>query len=197
MLQGHRRHRQHTDAGRIDEERILVRAVMRAAVLDHAQAARRDLIADAVIEQNHRVGHVLLEALLGQQAVTPLGRDHGGDAPVLQPPEQSPQLRPENAGVLEARKERLDRVEDDALGAHRPNRVIETDEQAFEIVLAGFLDLARVPRARNRRQASASRSGSPDRNRARPRRWRSPRRSPRTSSTRPARRTARRHSPGT
>ena len=113
-----------------------------AAVLDHAQAARRDLIVDAVVEQDHRIRDVLLEPLPGQGAVAALARDHGGDALVLQPSEQPSQFRPEDGVVLQAGKQRFDGVEDDALGAHRPNRVIEPDEQPFEVVLARFLDLA-------------------------------------------------------
>ena len=116
--------------------------MVRAAVFDHTQAARRDLIVDAVVEQDHRIRDVLLESLPGQEAVAALARDHGGDALVLQPPEQPPQLRPEDGVVLQAGKQRLDGVEDDALGAHRPNRVVEPDEQPFEVMLARFLDLA-------------------------------------------------------
>ena len=52
----------------VDQERILVGAVVGAAVLDHAQAARRDLIVDAVVEQDHRIRDVLLEPLPGQRA---------------------------------------------------------------------------------------------------------------------------------
>ena len=92
VLQRHRGHRQHADAVGIDEERVLVGAVVRTAVLDDTQAARRDLIVDAMVEQDHRVRHVLLEALPGQQAFATLARDHGGDAPVFQPPEQPTQF---------------------------------------------------------------------------------------------------------
>ena len=48
------------------EERILVGAVVRATVLDDPQAARRHLIVDAVVDQDDRIRHVLLEALPGQ-----------------------------------------------------------------------------------------------------------------------------------
>ena len=44
---------------------ILVRAVVRAAILDDSQAAGRDLLADAVIEQDHGIGDVFLETLRG------------------------------------------------------------------------------------------------------------------------------------
>ena len=98
--------------------------------------------------------------------VAALARDHGGDALVLQPPEQPSQLRPEDGVVLQAGKQRLDRVEDDALGADGSNRVVEADEQPFEIVLAGFLDLAafdahvvdrELPRRDQLRQVEAER----------------------------------------
>jgi hypothetical protein len=116
--------------------------VIRAAVLHDAQAARRDLIVDAVVQQDHRIRDVLFEALLGQEALAAFARDHRGDALVLQPPEQPPQLRSEDAIVFQAGKQRFDGVEDHALGAHGPDRVIEPDEQPFEVVLARFLDLA-------------------------------------------------------
>ena len=45
-------------------------------------------------------------------------------------------------------EQRLDRVEHDALGADRVDRVAQADEQPFEIVLAGLLDLAALDRAR-------------------------------------------------
>ena len=66
----------------------------------------------------------------------------GRDSLVFQPPEQPPQLGPEDAVVRQAGKQRFDGIEDDPLGSQRPNRVIEPDEQPFQIVLAGFLDLA-------------------------------------------------------
>ena len=44
--------------------------------------------------------------------------------------------------IRQAGEQRFDRVEDDALGPDRLNRVVQTDEQPFEIVVAGFLDLA-------------------------------------------------------
>ena len=112
------------------------------AVLDHAQPARRDLIVNAVVEQDHRIRHVLLEPLPRQQALAALACDHGGHAPVFQPPEQPPQFGPDDPVIRQAGEQRFDRVEDDALGPDRLNRVVQPDEQAFEIVVAGFLDLA-------------------------------------------------------
>ena len=68
----------------------------------------------------------------------------GGHALVLQPSEQPSQFGPEDGVVLQAGKQRFDRIEDDASGSHRPNGVIEPDEQPFQVVLARFLDLAAV-----------------------------------------------------
>ena len=177
----HRGHRQHAEPVVVDQERILVRAVVGAAVLDHPQAACRDLIVDAVVEQDHGVRDVLLEPLLGQQAVAALAGDQRGDAFVLQPPEQPPQLRAEDGVVLEAREQRLDGVEDDAFGADGVDRVIEPDEQPFEVVLAGFLDLAALHAHVVDRELLRLDQRSAGRSRATRRRWRSPRRSPRTS----------------
>ena len=113
-----------------------------AAVLDDAQPARRDLVVDAVVEQDHAVRDVLLEPLPGQQALAALAGDDGGHASVLQPAEQPPQFGAQDAVVRQAGEQRFDRVEHDALGADRLDRVAEPDEQPFEIVLAGLLDLA-------------------------------------------------------
>ena len=63
-----------------------------AAVLDDAQPARRDLVDHAVVEQDHAVGDVLLQAVAGERAVAALAGDDGGDALVLEPAEQAAQL---------------------------------------------------------------------------------------------------------
>ena len=65
----------------------------RAAILDDAQAPRRHLLVDAVVEQDHAVGDVLLQAVAGQRAFAPLAGDDGGDALVLEPAEQPAQSR--------------------------------------------------------------------------------------------------------
>ena len=61
---------------------------------------------------------------------------------VLEPAEQPPQLRAEDRGVVQPAKEGLDRVQHNALGADRINGVAQPDEEAFEVILAGLLDLA-------------------------------------------------------
>ena len=142
VLQAQRGDRQDGDAGLVDQERVLVGAVDRAAVLDDAQPAGRELLGDAVVEQDDAVGDVLLQPLAGERAVAALAGDDGGHALVLEPAEQPAQLRAQDGGVGQAAEERLDGVEHDALGADRVDGVAQADEQAFEVVLAGLLDLA-------------------------------------------------------
>ena len=98
----------------------------------------------AMVERDHRVGDVFLETLAREHLLAALGRDDRGDAAVAHPAEQAPQLGAQDAGVLETAKQGLDGVEHDALGADLPDRVVEPHEQSFEIVFAGFLDLAAI-----------------------------------------------------
>ena len=63
-------------------------------------------------------------------------------AVLLEPAEQAAQLGAQYGFVFEAGEQRLDAVEEHALGADGIDGVAEPDEQAFEVVLAGLLDLA-------------------------------------------------------
>ncbi len=119
MIEPQRRDRQHRDARMGDQEGILVRAVRRAAILDHTQPPRGDLLDDAVIEQHHAVGDELFEALTRELMLAALAGHHRRDAAVLQPPEQPPQLRAQDRLVRQAREDRLDRVEHETLSAGR------------------------------------------------------------------------------
>ena len=130
------------DALLVDEEGVFVGAVRRAAILDDAQPARGDLVDDPVVEQDDAVGDVFLEPVPRELPLAALGRDHGRDAALLEPAEQAAQLGAQDRGVVEAREQRLDRVEHDALRPDLLDGVVEPDEQALEIVIAGFLDLA-------------------------------------------------------
>ena len=87
-----------------DEERVLVGAVPRAAVLDDPEAPRRDLVLHAQVEQDHAVGHVLLEAVARQRGLAPLAGDDGGDALVLQPAKEPVQLGAQDLLVGERRR---------------------------------------------------------------------------------------------
>ena len=60
---------------------------------------------------------------------------------VLQPLEQPADLGPQHGLIRQSPEERFDRVEHDAFGADRINRMPEADEQAFEVVLTALLDV--------------------------------------------------------
>ena len=114
-----RRNRHHSDALFVDDERVFVGAVGRAAILDDAQAARGKLIVDAVVEQDDAVGDVFLQAVARQCAFAALAGDDGGDAPGLEPLEQPAQFGAQHLLVFQAAEERLDGVHNNALGADR------------------------------------------------------------------------------
>ena len=71
MIQSQRGDRQHRDAPLVDDERVLVGAVGGAAVLDHAQPPRRDLLVHPMVQQDHAVGDVLFDALARELASLP------------------------------------------------------------------------------------------------------------------------------
>ena len=144
MAEPKRRHRQDRDPVLVDQERIFVGPVGRAAVLHDAETSRGDLVGHSVVEQDHRVRHVLLEPLSRQRPLAALAGDQGGDALVLEPAKQPAQLGPKDARVRQAREQRLDRVEHDTTGADRVDRIAQANEEPLEIVVAGLLDLAAV-----------------------------------------------------
>ena len=110
MLQLQGTERKNRKAGRSDQEWILARSVQCAPVLDHAQPSDRSLLLDPVVEQNHAVGHVLLNAGPSQFPVSALRGDDRCDSPRLQPLEQPPQFRAQNVGVREPREQSFDGV---------------------------------------------------------------------------------------
>ena len=67
--------------------------------------------------------------------------DDGRDAALLQPAKQAPQFSTEDTCIAESSKERLDGIEHDATRTSGTEGVIETNEEAFEIVFASLLDL--------------------------------------------------------
>src|SRR4030095_10770309 len=142
LTQGYRGDGQNGDAVFVDQEGVLVGAVEAAAVLDDAQPACRELFGDAVVQHNDTVRDVLLQTVAGKHAVAALAGNDRRDLFVLEPAEQAPQLRAEHRSVVQAAKEGLDRVQHNTLGTDRINGVAQADEEPFEIVLAGLLDLA-------------------------------------------------------
>ena len=98
----------------------------------------------AMVERDHRIGDVFLEPLAREHLFAAFGGDDRGDAAVTHPAEQPAQLGTQDAGVLQAAKQGFDGVEHHALRADLLDGVIEPHEQPFEVVFAGFLDLAAI-----------------------------------------------------
>ena len=68
------------------------------------------------------------------------GGDDSGHALVLEPAEEPAQFGAQNGFVGQAGKQRFERVQHHALGADGINRVIEADEQSFQVILAGLMN---------------------------------------------------------
>ena len=144
MRQAERRHRQHRYSLFADQERILVRSMHRAAIFEDAHAAGNDAVLQAMVQQHHAIGNVFLDAVARERAFAALAGDHGGDALVFEPAEQAPQLRAQDAFIVQAAEERLGRVQHHALRADRIDGAADADKQALEIVFTGFGDLALI-----------------------------------------------------
>ena len=137
-----RSRRKDADAVFVDEKGIFVGSVGGATIFDDPQSARRDLVHDAVVEQDDAVGNVFFEAMPGQLPVASFAGDDRSEAPVFDPAEKPPQLRAQHAFVGKARKQRLYGVQHHALGADRVDGKTETDEKTLEVVFPRLLDFA-------------------------------------------------------
>ena len=137
-----RSRRKDADAVFVDEKGIFVGSVGGAAILDDPQSARRDLVHDAVVEQDDAVGNVFFEAMPGQLPVASFSGDDRSEAPVLDPAEKPPQFSAQHAFVGKARKQRLYGVQHHALGADRVDSKTETDEKTLEVIFPRLLDFA-------------------------------------------------------
>ena len=128
-----------------DQEGVLVRAVQRTAVLHHAHPPGGDLVVHPVVEDDHAVGGVLLDAVPRQLPFpATLAGDHRGELVVLQPPQQPGELVPHDRLVAQGAEQHLDRVQDHSPGAHRLHRGRQADEQAVEVEVARRHDLGRI-----------------------------------------------------
>ena len=142
VIELQRRDRQDREAVLADEEGVFVRAVSRAAILHHAQAPGANLLGDALVENNHAIGHIFFQPVPRDRRLALFAGNDGRHAAILQPAEQPAQLRAQDGVIWQSGEQRLDRVEHDAFRADGIDGVAETDEEPFEIVLAGLLDLA-------------------------------------------------------
>ena len=143
--QAHGRDRHHHEPTLGDQEGKLVRPVEGTAVLDDAQASGRDLVVDAVVQGDHTVRDVLLDAEAGQVSLpAALAADHDGQVALLEPPEQPAELASDDGLVGQRAEQQLDGVEEDSLGADGLDGHGEPDEQALEVEGAGLDDLGGV-----------------------------------------------------
>src|ERR1019366_5826902 len=101
----------------VDEERILVRAMHRAAIFDDSQAPGGYLVDDAVVEKDNAIGNVLFKSLAGNPRVAALGGNYCGDSPVFQPTEKSLKFIAQNRIVGETPEQRFQPIEHDTLCA--------------------------------------------------------------------------------
>eukprot|EP00825_Cyclidium_porcatum_P000562 TRINITY_DN10187_c0_g1_i3.p4 TRINITY_DN10187_c0_g1~~TRINITY_DN10187_c0_g1_i3.p4 ORF type:complete len:140 (-),score=5.72 TRINITY_DN10187_c0_g1_i3:93-512(-) len=115
-----------------------------AAVLDDAEATRRDLVHEPVVESDDAVCDILFKAVLGDRPVTAFARDDCCHAPFFQPEEEPAQFRPEDRFVGKAGEEGFQRVNGDPFCTDFVDHCAEPDEQAFEVILAGLFDLGSV-----------------------------------------------------
>jgi len=132
----------HREAGLVNQERILVGAMGRSAILDDPQPPRRHLVDHPMVEQDDAVRHIFLQPVTRQHAASSLGRHDRRDATVLQPPEESAQFGAEDRLVRQGGEQGFDRIEHDALRLDPVDRMAQADEQPFEIVIAGLVDFA-------------------------------------------------------
>jgi hypothetical protein len=100
---------------------------------------RGNLIIDPMVEHDDAIGHVFLQPVTRQLIAPALGCDDGGHAFVLEPAEEPAQLRAQNGLIGQAGEQHFQRVQHHALGADGINRVIEPDEQPFQVILVALL----------------------------------------------------------
>ena len=74
VVQAQRADRQDAQAVLVDHGRVLVGAVGRAAVFDDAQPAGGDLVDHAMVQEDHAIADVLLQAVAGERAARPARR---------------------------------------------------------------------------------------------------------------------------
>src|SRR5579863_3261324 len=82
--------RQNRQTRLVDQKRVFIGSVLCPSVLDDTQAAGGNLIVGSVIQQNHAVGNILLQAMPRQSPVSSLSRYDGCEPAILEPPKQPP-----------------------------------------------------------------------------------------------------------
>ena len=72
----------------VDQEGVLVGAMRSSTIFDDPQPPRRQVVDDAMIEQDDAVGHILFDTVPGQTPFSTLGSNHRGEPVVLEPIKQ-------------------------------------------------------------------------------------------------------------
>ena len=124
------------------QEGVFIGAVQGAPVFDEPQDTGGDLVYHPVVQEQHRIGNVFLDAVAGQGAFAALSGDYRGDALLLQPAEEAAQFGAQDQLVGEPREQRLHRVQHHPFGSDGVDGVPQADEEALEVVLASLFDVA-------------------------------------------------------
>src|ERR1700761_8882521 len=95
-----------------------------------------------MVEQDDAVSNVLFQSIARQHALAAFSGDDGGQFLILEPAEQTAELRANQRLVREPGEKHLKRIQHYALGADRPHSTLQADKEALQIVFAGLLDLA-------------------------------------------------------
>src|SRR5712671_2541969 len=101
MLQLERAQRKNGHSLFVDEKRIFVVPMFRAAILHDSQPARGNLSFYSMVEGYHAVRDIFFEAVACKGALTLFGRDDGREVAILQPSEEPAELRTENCRIRE------------------------------------------------------------------------------------------------
>ena len=141
VIQSDRSDRQNGDAVFVDQERILIRPMRRAAILHHAQPPRRNLVVQPMIEQDDAVGNVFFQPLARERPAALLAGDDGRHPLFFEPVKQPPHFRPQNGLVIQAGKQAFDGIEHHALRADLLDRVIQSNEKTFKVIFPVLVDL--------------------------------------------------------
>jgi len=110
--------------------------VQASAIFDNADAAGGHLIDHTMIERDHAIRDIFLQAKARQHAITALAGDDDRHAFFLKPTKEPAKLRAHNPMIGQASEKSFDGVEHNALCFDGVNRVANPDKEPFKIVLA-------------------------------------------------------------
>jgi len=115
-----------------------------AAVLEDTKPPGGNIAFQAMIEHDDAIGDILFQPLACQRGFAPLSGDDGGYAFLLEPAEQAPYFGAYDKRTAQGGEERLDRIQHHAPRADGINREPQTNEKAFQVILARLLDLRSI-----------------------------------------------------